>query len=368
MFPSERIHHHFNHGGAVGEVEERLAPHGLRIPVDVGRAIKPCGGKRNALHPAAMCQITKAHGAIIAGAGDKYAPFGKANRFHGHFPKARCLMRHTFPDCACGQMRRPAIQIRTGGSGSRRGIGHFCRAGGRDADAVHRHTKSIRHHLRDFDIEPLAHFRAAVIEPDGPIRINMHQSAGLVQMHEAEGNAKGQNKTAKPAAQEWMVRIEGRDFRAPRCPAGVFHGFGINAADQIPFQSLAIRRLGAVLAAREIARAHCFHILPRGGSDMAQHIIHQQNALRPTKTAKRRVAHHICAQRQRAQLDRGHIVAIQRMGQRAKHHAAGQIKTMSTIGGEHCFKPRNPPRRVKPRAPAIQKRMPLAGGRHIRLA
>ena len=92
-----------------------------------------------------------------------------------------------------------------------------------------------------------------------------------------------------------MAGIEGRDFRAPRCPASIFHGFGINAADQITFKRLAIRRLAAVISTREIARAHRLHFLPRCGSDTAQHIIHQQHALRPAKTAKRRVADHIRA-------------------------------------------------------------------------
>ena len=336
--------------------------------MDVGRAIKPCGRKRNALHPTAMRQITKAHGAIVTRLCDEDAPFTKANRFHRHFPKPGRFGGHAFPDCRCGQMRGPAIQIRTRGSGSRRGIGYLCRAGWCDANARHRHAKSIRHHLRDFDIEPLAHFRPAVIEPDGPIRINMHQGAGLVQVHEAEGNAKGQHKTAKPAAQEGMGCIEGVDLCTPRCPAGICHGFGINAADQIAFKRLAIRCLAAVISTREIARAHRLHFLPRCGSDTAQHIIHQQHTLRPTKAAKRRVAHHIGAQRKRAQLYRRHIVAIQRMGQGAKHNAAGQVKTMPAIGGQHRLQPRNPPRRVKARAPAIQKWMPLARGRHIRLA
>ena len=200
MFAGERIHHHFHHCRAVGEVEEGFAPHGFRIPMDVGRAIKPCGRKRNPLYPAAMREFPKAHGAIVARLCDEDAPFGKANRFHRHFPKPRGFRGHAFADGRCRQMRGPSIQIRTGGSCGGRRIRHFCRAGGRDANAVHRHTKSIRHHLPDFDIEPLAHFRPAVIEPDGPIRINMHQGAGLVQMHEAEGNAKGQHKTTKPTA------------------------------------------------------------------------------------------------------------------------------------------------------------------------
>ena len=315
-----------------------------------------------------MRQITEIHGAIIARFCDKDAPFAKANYFHRHFPKPRRFSGHAFADGGCGQMRGPAIQIGTRGSRSRRGIGYLGSAGGRDANARHRHAKSIRHHLRDFDIEPLAHFRPTVIEPDGPIRINMHQGAGLVQMHQAKGNAEGENETTKPAAQKRVLRIEGGDVRPPRGPTGIFHGFGVDAADQIAFKRLTIRRLAAILAACKIARAHRFQILPRCGSDTAQDIFHQQHTLRAAKAAKGRVADGIGAQRQRAQLYRRHIIAVQRMGQRAKHHAAGQIKTMTTIGGEHRLQPRDAACRVKTSAPAIEKRMPLAGGGHIRLA
>ena len=68
--------------------------------------------------------------------------------------------------------------------------------------AVEPDAEFLRRHLRDFLKQALAHFRAAVIEVNRAVLIDVHQRAGLIEMRERERNAEFHRRQRDAALQD----------------------------------------------------------------------------------------------------------------------------------------------------------------------
>ncbi len=86
-------------------------------------------------------------------------------------------------------LRRLAVQVRTRGCGSGRGIGHFGGIRRRHADRRERQTQFLSHNLRHFGKQSLPHLRTAVIQQQRSHRVDMYQGAGLIEVGRRDGDA-----------------------------------------------------------------------------------------------------------------------------------------------------------------------------------
>ena len=63
--------------------------------------------------------------------------------------------------------------------------------------------------------QALAHFRAAVIEVNGAVLIDVHQRAGLIERGKRERNSELHGRQRDAALEDRRARVEGGDLLAP---------------------------------------------------------------------------------------------------------------------------------------------------------
>src|ERR1700733_382009 len=85
-----------------------------------------------------------------------------------------------------GKAHQPSLYF---AGGQMKGHAVHVGRGVRDVNAIEPDAEFLRGDLRHFLKQALPHFRAAVIEVDGAILINMHQGASLIEVLEREGNS-----------------------------------------------------------------------------------------------------------------------------------------------------------------------------------
>ena len=91
-----------------------------------------------------------------------------------------------------------------------------CRSGRGDVHALEPDAEFFGGDLRDLLEQALAHFRAAVIEVNGAVLIDVHQRAGLVEVGERERDAEFHRRQREPRLEDRRARVECRDLLAPR--------------------------------------------------------------------------------------------------------------------------------------------------------
>ncbi len=178
MLAGQRVDRDFGHGSAIGEIIEGASL--MRLPVigNVGRRIIAGGGKRNAANMRFATQMRKGQ---PLGARD-HAFGGKMHLAVGAAEGAGKEPGQPFADRHRRLIGGHAVQVRTGRGGGGRCIGHLVGARGGDPHPVDRHGKDVGDDLRHLDIQPLPHFRAAMIDLDRPVGIDQHQRAGLIEV------------------------------------------------------------------------------------------------------------------------------------------------------------------------------------------
>ena len=230
VFAAEPVENHFADGHAIGEIVERPAPAPDPVPGQPRCAVK-AGGRE--AYPVLMGEprgIGKAVGMVA----HPYLAADKAHRLR------RCLV---IPGKECGHPlaygiagrpdRHPVeVAARRGGGGG--GVGHLSGIGGGDPHHLEGHAEAGGGHLRHLLEEPLAHLRAAVVELDRAVAIDMHQRAGLIEMGEGEGDAELHRAERDAAPQDVVAGVPFRH----RAAAGVVIGaldqcFGHLVQDEI---------------------------------------------------------------------------------------------------------------------------------------
>ena len=83
--------------------------------------------------------------------------------------------RQTLAELGAGVRHRCAVQVRACRSGGRGRIWNLAGAGGHDTHSFEIEPQAFGRDLLDLGVQPLSHFRAAVIHLDAAIAINQHQ-------------------------------------------------------------------------------------------------------------------------------------------------------------------------------------------------
>lgn len=144
-----------------------------------------------------------------------------------------------------GVIGRHTVEIAARRGGGGRGVGHLVGAGRGDPHRIQPDAKDIGGHLRHLDVEPLAHFGAAMVEADRAIGIDQHQRARLIEMGGGEADAEFDGGERNALLQHRMRLVEG-------C-----HGIGAGAVMAAGFQ------LGDDLGRDEILDRHAIGVMRR---------------------------------------------------------------------------------------------------------
>ena len=178
----QRVDDHFRHRGAVGEIEERPAAHGARVPVQLGRGVEAVGPQ---LDPRAIGLHARARGTR--------SPCRRPTPCRRRRRRPRRGRRTVRGECARrsrdlprGILRRLAVEIAAGGRGGGRRIRDLARVGGGRAHVREADAELVRDDLRDLGIEPLPHLGPAMAHEHRAVGVHVDQRAGLVVMHDIE--------------------------------------------------------------------------------------------------------------------------------------------------------------------------------------
>ncbi len=189
----------------------------------------------------------------------------------------------------------------------------------------------------------------------------MHQSAGLVEMDEREGDAELHRRQRDALLEDRTFRVEGAHGLAARAIIARFLEIGEDRGQR--FAILDDLIVGREIGARpvEIGEAHVERIAP----DLARHGVHgpldADHALRAAEAAKRRHRDDVGLQPPRGDARGGQIIAVGRMEHRAVDHARREIRRAAAIGVELNVVDADAALGVEADAPIVAEGVALAG-------
>ena len=138
---------------------------------------------------------------------DMNLPLGKAYLIRRGLIAFGQMVGDAIADCVAGRLHRHAVQVRPRRRRRGRGIGHLARIRRRDLDRRQVNAKAVGGDLRDLLEEALTHFRAAVVQVDRPVLIDMHQRPRLIKVGEGERNAELDRRQRDAAFQDRLRRV-----------------------------------------------------------------------------------------------------------------------------------------------------------------
>ena len=187
--------------------------------------------------------------------------------------------------------------------------------------------ETLRHHLRDLDVKPLAHLGAAMVQVHAAIRINMHQRAGLIERGQVERDAEFHRIDHQRLLDEGMRRVKRRDLLPPPCDSGGGFEFGEQDRRVVRADRLAIRRyVGArrvIVGAADVIGGFAEH-----GGDAGDHRLDGEHPLRTAETAKGGVRHRVGLAGEALDAEMRQPIDVIDMAQSPRQHRAGQISHM----------------------------------------
>ena len=315
------------HRRAIGVVVERVAGHGLGVPRQARRGVEAVGPQLHAVevrvgHDGAEIKLLARHEHLVV---------GKAHVLGLAAVALRDVGRQAITDLARRILRRLAVQVRAGGCGRGRGVGHLAGVGGREAHAFEVHAQLVRHHLHHLGVQALAHLGAAVVHEDGTIEVHVHEGARLVQVLDVEADAELHRRERQALLEHGARGVERRHLLAPR--GVVAAGFKLvhELVDDVVFHCLAIGRDVVIVLAVEVGAAHRERVLAEFARDAVQDVFHADRALRPAEAAKRRVALRVGLAAIAVHGHLGQPVGVVEVADGARHHGGGEVRRVPRV-------------------------------------
>ncbi len=185
VLAGEGVDRHLGGRGAVGVVEERPALVGGAVIVDLGGSVEARRRQRDAVQIGQLHQLGEGHAEVAhrdAVGGEGHLIGRGAERLGGEGDQA-------ILDGVGGVEGRHAVEVGPGGGGGGGGVGDLVGACGGDLDGREGDLEDLGDHLGDLDHQALAHLRAAMVQVDAAIDVNMDEGSGLVEMLGGEGDA-----------------------------------------------------------------------------------------------------------------------------------------------------------------------------------
>ena len=242
VFAGQRVDRHFRAGRAIGKIIEWPALPLVAVPVDFRRLVEACRRELDSRHVGLLDHVGESDFLIA----DAHAVRQEHHLFARHLIFFGGEIDKPVLDLPRSVLRRHAVEVGAGGSSGGRRVRHLA---GRRRCYLHLievDLKLFRHHLRDLEVEPLPHLRAAVVQMHRAVGIYMHQRAGLVVVRGSEGDAELHRRQRDAALHVAAVVVEGRDRAAAACVVAALLQFGDDALDDVVLDRLVIGRDVAV--------------------------------------------------------------------------------------------------------------------------
>ena len=264
-----------------------------------------------------------------------------------------------------------AVKIGSRRSRSGRCVWNLAGGCGGNLDGIEINLEFMRHDLRHFCIQPLAHFGAAMVQMNGPVGIYMHQRTRLIQKGGVEGNTKLHWRQGNAALDHRAVGIEGCNRGAALVIFRIISQLLDNILKNTILDRLPVRchtmTVGGVMRIK-IAAAHLKRVELHFMRDRIDHPFNSQHALWPAKPAKGGIRLRMGLAAMRNHTHVRHIIGIvsmahgtcgDRFGQVPRHAAAQRLFELGTA---------NSPVRIKADMIINPHIMPFAGQHEIIIA
>ena len=196
-------------------------------------------------------------------------------------------------------------------------LGTYGGVGGGDAHRLHGDAEAVGRDLAHLAVQALAHLRAAVVERDRAVLVDVHQRARLVEMGEREADAE-HHRGERDAAAEHGLR--GVPFGDPAAPGGVVAALR-EVVHEAPQHGVGD---GHPVIGRLLARLGHRHLAPRDVPDGAAGGHVHLAVLGPLDPARLRLGGDRAAGRRAAVLGRGRGLARRGDAGVARREALGR--------------------------------------------
>ena len=234
VLAGERVNSHLCHGHTIGEIEEWAAMARRLVPVDLRRGVIAGRGQRHAPGVGQRGGLSKREG--LAACLDPSRPERDLTRI-----RAGLGGKHACQPLLDRLRRGPrchAVEVGARGGRRRGGVGYLARVGGGDAHMGEVALELLRHHLRHLLIEPLAHLRAAVVQVERAVGVEVQQGARLVHLGEGERDAELHGAECNAALEDGALCVPLPDRRPPALIAGRPHQLVRHRADDAVLELL----------------------------------------------------------------------------------------------------------------------------------
>ncbi len=191
------------------KVEERAAGQRLAVVVDLGRRVKAGGGQLHAREIRHAREFSEGQG-LGARVDDAVA---ELDDLRIAVELARGIGGEPLAQRARGIARGHAVDVAAGRGGRGRRVGHLARVRRGHADRRHRHAQLLRDDLLHLGEEALAHLRAAVVEEQRAVVVQVQQRARLVVMRGGERDAELDRRERQAALDHRIGAIPAGDLR-----------------------------------------------------------------------------------------------------------------------------------------------------------
>jgi len=359
VLPGERAHAYLAAGSATREVIEGTAPGRVAIEVDRGRAVEAVRAQGDARQVGLLDEVLEGQ-ALAAGVHPVVGELdlaGIAAEVLGGESHEPAL------DAVAGIEGRHAVHVRAGRRRRRRGVGDLVGPGGADENALVAHAERPRDHLRDLGVQPLPHLRAAVVQVDAAVGVDVHQRAGLVQVLRGEGDTELHRGERQAAAHVVPRRVEAGNSLAPG-PVVAVIGEPAHEIRQHRFlDGLSVGR--DIALGVEVVQAHVQRVAANAARDIVEHGLGGDQTLRAAEAAESGVRDLVGAAVEPADARGPEVVGIVRVKHGAVDNALGEVRRAAAVTGEHHGHTVQPPALVEARAVAVPEGVTLARLHHV---
>jgi len=162
-----------------------------------------------------------------------------------------------------------------------------------DLDLIDVDLQLLGHHLRHLDEEPLPHLRAAVVQMQAAVSVDVQQRAGLVEVRGGEGDAELDRRQRDALLEVGVVAVKVTHRRPPRLVVGTLFQLGDDLLNDVVLDRHVVGGNVALTLAVEVGLAHLQGIDPQMQRDGVDHMLHSDHALRSAEAAERRVRHRV---------------------------------------------------------------------------
>mmetsp|Transcript_8144 Transcript_8144/g.24353 ORF Transcript_8144/g.24353 Transcript_8144/m.24353 type:complete len:559 (+) Transcript_8144:37-1713(+) len=319
----EAVDLHLGHGRALGPVVEGLAALGLGHVPGVAAALGVDGVEAVRRQVDAVEEGVAGHGRQVQG-----LLGGRA---------ARVDRLQALQDLVAGVQRGHAVEVRRHRGRGRRRVGHAVRGRLLHVHLAQLHAKGLGHHLAHLGVEALAHLRAAVGDEQRAVDVQVHEGAPLVQQFGREVDAELGGDERDAALSVRVPRVERGHLldalivlgRLAHALAAAGHAPGAARGDGLAEVRHAVRRV-QVREAQRVAAVRVPQRVRQVGHDVLRehHALGAPEAAEGRRGRDRRPAHDAPSP------ERGPVVDVVAVQQRAVHDGAREVQGGAAVGVE----------------------------------